>query len=201
MARRRRRPHQRSQTSSRPRSLSGAWLSGLSMWGRRGCHRWQPGGHRSNVIIGAIRLSRYKKVSANEILQNQFGAKHFRSPMHSRLLAVLHQKLVYAKNSTSWERNLLTRTEQHDKRYKNPDNDPCGVWSSSDMSARNYYSQGTYSIAAPSGRVIAGPPKGMYWRVSKETFEEMNKDNRIWWGKAGGNVPRIKRFLTEVQEG
>jgi len=69
------------------------------------------------------------------------------------------------------------------------------------MSARNYYSQGTYSITAPSGRVIAGPPKGMYWRVSKETFEEMNKGNRIWWGKAGGNVPRIKRFLTEVQEG
>ena len=40
-------------------------------------------------------MSRYKKVSANEILQNQFGAKHFRSPMHSRLLAVLHQKLGY----------------------------------------------------------------------------------------------------------
>jgi site-specific DNA-methyltransferase (adenine-specific)/adenine-specific DNA-methyltransferase len=109
--------------------------------------------------------------------------------------------LVYAKNSIIWERNLLTRTAQHDKRYTNPDNDPRGVWSSSDMSARNYYSQGTYSITAPSGRVISGPPKGMYWRVSKESFEELNKDNRIWWGKTGNNVPRIKRFLSEVQEG
>jgi adenine-specific DNA-methyltransferase len=128
--------------------------------------------------------------------------KMFSPKSSARHLSESHDYiLVYAKNSTSWERNLLTRTEQHDKRYTNPDNDPRGVWSSSDMSARNYYSQGTYSITAPSGRVIAGPPKGMYWRVSKESFEEMNKDNRIWWGKAGGNVPRIKRFLTEVQEG
>lgn len=95
----------------------------------------------------------------------------------------------------------MARTEEHDKRYTNPDNDARGPWSSSDMSARNYYSQGTYSITAPSGRIIAGPPKGMYWRVSKDTFEEMNKNNRIWWGKAGNNVPRIKRFLSEVQEG
>ena len=128
--------------------------------------------------------------------------KMFSPKSSARHLSESHDYiLVYAKDSNSWVRNLLTRTEQHDKRYTNPDNDPRGVWSSSDMSARNYYSQGTYSITAPSGREIAGPPKGMYWRVSKETFEEMNKDNRIWWGKAGGNVPRIKRFLTEVQEG
>jgi site-specific DNA-methyltransferase (adenine-specific)/adenine-specific DNA-methyltransferase len=128
--------------------------------------------------------------------------KMFSPKSSARHLSESHDYiLVYAKNSVSWERNLLTRTEQHDKRYTNPDNDPRGPWSSSDMSARNYYSQGTYSITAPSGRKIAGPPKGMYWRVSKETFEELNKDNRIWWGKAGNNVPRIKRFLSEVQEG
>jgi len=109
--------------------------------------------------------------------------------------------LVYSKNSNLWERNLLTRNEQHNERYKNPDNDPRGVWSSSDMSARNYYGQGTYSIQTPSGRIIAGPPKGMYWRVSKETFKELDIDNRIWWGKDGNNVPRMKRFLSEVQEG
>ncbi len=128
--------------------------------------------------------------------------KMFSPKSSARHLSESHDYiLVYAKNSVCWERNLLARTEQHDKRYTNPDNDPRGLWSSSDMSARNYYSQGTYSITAPSGRIIAGPPKGMYWRVSKETFKELNKDNRIWWGKAGNNVPRIKRFLSEVQEG
>jgi adenine-specific DNA-methyltransferase len=128
--------------------------------------------------------------------------KMFSPKSSARHLSESHDYiLVYAKNSNSWTRNLLARTEQHDKRYKNPDNDPRGIWSSSDMSARNFYSQGIYSITTPSGRVITGPPKGMYWRVSKETFEEMDKDNRIWWGKEGNNVPRIKRFLTDVQEG
>ena len=41
----------------------------------------------------------------------------------------------------------------------------------------------------------------MYWRVSFQKFTEMDKDGRIWWGKNGNNIPRIKRFLTEVMEG
>ncbi len=53
----------------------------------------------------------------------------------------------------------------------------------------------------PSGRVISSPPKGMYWRVSKESFERLNQEGRIWWGKDGDNVPRPKRFLSEVKEG
>jgi adenine-specific DNA-methyltransferase len=95
----------------------------------------------------------------------------------------------------------MSRGEQAKARYKNPDNDPRGPWTSGDISARNFYSLGTYAITAPSGRVIEGPPKGMYWRVSKESFEQLNKEGRIWWGKSGDNVPRLKRFLSEVQEG
>ena len=53
----------------------------------------------------------------------------------------------------------------------------------------------------PSGRVIEGPPPGSYWRVSKEKFQELDHDHRIWWGKDGNNVPAIKRFLSEVADG
>jgi adenine-specific DNA-methyltransferase len=109
--------------------------------------------------------------------------------------------LLYAKNSEVWERNLQPRSERQDERYKNYDNDPRGVWSSDNLTARNYYGAGIYSIKTPSGRIIPGPPKGTYWRVSKETFEQLDKDNRIWWGKDGNNMPRLKRFLSEVQEG
>jgi adenine-specific DNA-methyltransferase len=49
--------------------------------------------------------------------------------------------------------------------------------------------------------VIEGPPPGTYWRVSKVKFDELNKDNRIWWGEDGNNVPAIKRFLSEVKAG
>ena len=41
----------------------------------------------------------------------------------------------------------------------------------------------------------------MYWRFSKPTFDELDRDGRIWWGKNGNNVPRLKRFLSEVKQG
>ncbi|MGJ7521733.1 site-specific DNA-methyltransferase [Variovorax sp. LT1P1] len=109
--------------------------------------------------------------------------------------------VVYAKNAETWTPRLLPRTEEMEARYSNPDNDQRGPWKAGDLSARNYYGEGTYPIACPSGRQLAGPPSGTYWRVSKPKFEEMNADNRIWWGVDGGNVPAIKRFLSEVKDG
>lgn len=86
------------------------------------------------------------------------------SPKSSaRFLSENHDYVIcYAKNSSQWQRNLLPRTEQQDKAYKNPDNDPRGPWKAGDLSARNYYSVGRYPITCPSGRIIPGPPQGMY---------------------------------------
>jgi adenine-specific DNA-methyltransferase len=109
--------------------------------------------------------------------------------------------MLYAKSSDNWRPNLVIRSDLNNSRYQNPDNDPRGPWTSGDCSARNPYSAGTYSIRCPSGRLISGPPKGMYWRFSKQKFQELDKDNRIWWGKSGGNIPRVKRFLSEVKQG
>jgi adenine-specific DNA-methyltransferase len=108
--------------------------------------------------------------------------------------------LVYAKNKDAWSPNLLERTSDMDARYANPDNDPRKEWKPSDLSARNYYSEGTYPITCPSGRIIEGPPRGMYWRVAEKKFKELDKDNRIWWGEDGNNIPAIKRFLSDVKD-
>ena len=138
-----------------------------------------------------------KNFVANVIWQKRFSPNstaNYLSDSHDFIL-------IYAANKNSWKRNLLHRTEQHDKNYKNLDNDPRGPWSSGDLSARNYYSQGIYSITTPSGREIQGPPTGRYWTISKEKFEEMDRDNRIWWGKTGSNIPREKKFLSEVMQG
>jgi adenine-specific DNA-methyltransferase len=125
------------------------------------------------------------------------------SPKSSaKFLSENHDYVIcYARDPAAWQRNLLPRTEQQDKAYKNPDNDPRGPWKPGDLSARNYYSVGRYPITCPSGRVIPGPPQGMYWRVSKERLAELDNDKRIWWGKDGNNVPAIKRFLSEVIAG
>lgn len=121
------------------------------------------------------------------------SAKHF-SADHDFIL-------VYALSGEVWRPNLLPRNEAQDKAYKNTDNDPRGRWKAGDLSARNPYSLGTYPITTPSGRTIAGPPPGNYWRYSKARLEELDRDKRIWWGKDGNNVPAIKRFLSEVQGG
>lgn len=112
-----------------------------------------------------------------------------------------HDYIVcYAKNKLSWFSNLLPRTEEQDKVYKNPDNDPRGLWSPDNLSARNPYSLELYSITYPGGRVIPGPPTGRYWVVSEEKFKQMDADGRIYWCKDGNNIPAPKRYLSEVKQ-
>ena len=120
-------------------------------------------------------------------------AKHF-SEDHDYIL-------VFSKNSDVWIPNKMPRTDKQNKAYKNPDNDPRGPWTSGDLAARNFYSKGLYSITTPAGNVISGPPAGSYWRFSEERFLELVQDNRIWWGKNGDGVPRLKRYLSDVADG
>ncbi|MEC3885506.1 site-specific DNA-methyltransferase [Halobacillus sp. HZG1] len=129
----------------------------------------------------------------------QNDATYF-SDMHDYLL-------VYAKNKKSkktddhgWERNLLPRTEKQNSLYKNPDNDPRGRWKSGDLLVKTYSSKYDYPIITPSGREVH-PSNGRCWRVSKQKFEEMVDDGRIWFGKDGNSIPSVKRFLSEVQQG
>ena len=108
--------------------------------------------------------------------------------------------LVYAKNKDLWRPNLFERSEEANARYTNPDDDPRGDWTSGDLSVKTYTPTCDYEITTPSGRIV-NPPKGSCWRVSKEAFAELLADNRIWFGAKGDNVPRLKRFLSEVKQG
>ncbi len=108
--------------------------------------------------------------------------------------------LVYARSLEAWKPNLVERGEQAVERYKNPDDDPRGVWSSSDLTARNYYSLGTYEVTSPSGKKFT-PSMGRYFVVPQERFRELDEDGRIWWGRQRDSMPRLKRFLSDVREG
>ena len=108
--------------------------------------------------------------------------------------------LVYAKNKEIWRPKKLSRSEETNSRFTNPDNDPRGDWASSDMTVKTYSEKYDYPITTPSGKEIY-PTKGRCWSISKEKFHELIKDNRIWFGKKGENVPRYKTFLSEVNEG
>lgn len=106
--------------------------------------------------------------------------------------------LVYAKSIERFVIGRLPRTDEANARYKNPDNDPRGVWKPSDLSVKTYSPDSDYPITTPSGRVVE-PPAGRCWRLSRNAFRERLQDNRIWFGPNGDSVPCIKRFLTELK--
>ena len=106
--------------------------------------------------------------------------------------------LVYGKSIERFVIGRLPRTEEANARYKNPDNDPRGVWKPSDLSVKTYNAESDYPITTPSGRVVE-PPAGRCWRLSRNAFRERLQDNRIWFGPDGDSVPCIKRFLTELK--
>lgn len=149
----------------------------------------------------------YCKVLCDEIFgRNNFVAnviweKKYSPQNDAKWLSDSHDFiLVYAKTKENWRPNLLPRTEEMNRRYKNIDNDPRGKWKSADFSVKTYNKSCDYPITLPSGRVVT-PPESRCWGTSKENFDKLVKDNRIWFGKDGNSVPSVKKFLSEVKQG
>lgn len=150
--------------------------------------------------------SHYLKVLCDEI----FGRKNFideivwqraYSPINlKKTLSRAHDTiLVYAKNyNESFKLNGLPRSGEALARYKNPDNDPRGLWQSDNLWVGPRVEANVFEIITPSGRSVF-PPAGYSCRLSKERYAEFVADNRIWFGENGDNTPRLKRFLSEVK--
>ena len=129
----------------------------------------------------------YLKVVMDEV----FGRKNFIDTIiwqkiytiknSARYFSGMHDYIfIYSKNKDNFHINLINRNDVNNKKYSNPDNDPRGPWITNAVQARNFYSLGLYKITGPTGRVFT-PPKGTFWRVSEQTFHELDNDKRIWW--------------------
>lgn len=111
--------------------------------------------------------------------------------------------LVFAADASRWklERNLIPRTDEQLTRYANPDNDPRGAWrQGADGTAKSGNDSLRYPITLPSGRVVT-PPKGNFWRFTRETFETARMEGRVWFGRKGDGLPVIKTYLAELKDG
>ena len=108
--------------------------------------------------------------------------------------------LCYAKSISNIEIGLLPRTESMNARFSNPDNDPRGEWSSGDLVANEERKGGYFDILGPTGKVF-NVPQGKHWVYSQENLKRMVDEGRIWFGKNGDAFPRLKRYLSEVQQG
>lgn len=149
----------------------------------------------------------YLKVLLDEI----FGRKNFITSLvwqkkyavksDSQFFSESHEYiLVYSKNIEFVQINRFPRTAEQDERYNNPDNDPRGPWTSGPLQRNEAREYAIFPIASPITGKEHIPPAGTSWRFTKDRIAELIKDNRIWFGTTGNNVPRLKRFLSEVAQ-
>jgi site-specific DNA-methyltransferase (adenine-specific) len=108
--------------------------------------------------------------------------------------------LTYSKNKNLWQPNLLPRNEKQNERYKNPDNDPRGPWTSSDFTQFGPTPNCIYEIETPSG-IKYLPQEGKRWITTYDSYLKLREENRLWFGENGENMPRLKRYLSEVKQG
>ena len=148
----------------------------------------------------------YLRVLMDEI----FGRSNFvatviwekrKSRENRRVFSFKHDYVIcYAKDRKKFEsiRNPLPLSDDVLARYKNPDDDPRGAWQSISALAQAGHATASqfYTLTTPSGREV-DPPDGNCWRYTKKKMDQAIADNRIWFGKDGSNVPRIKRFISE----
>lgn len=163
---------------------------------------------------GAIFIS----IDDNEIanlkllMDDIFGARNFVCTIvwqkvytvknSAKYLSDMHDYVVvYAKRKDEWKRNLRPRDADTDEDYGNPDDDPEGPWISHALQSRNSYGAGIYAIECRGGRLIEGPPPGTYWRMSETNFWKTDSKGKVWWGKDGNSMPRIKEYLKDVKQG
>jgi len=108
---------------------------------------------------------------------------------------------VYAKNIELWSINRLLMSEEQEANYRNPDNDPRGVWNSATYTCNkskderpNLY----YAINNPNTGEEIWPKATAVWKFSRETHQENVQQSLVYWGKDGqSNKPRYKQFLAD----
>jgi len=158
-----------------------------------------------------ISIDDNEQVNIRKILDSIFGEMNFVDTLvwkklyggknDSKWFLHYHDYIVvYAKIKNNWFPNLLPRTDKQNDRYKNPDNDPRGDWTSADFTAIGLSPSCVYEITTQNGKKIM-PPEGKRWISNYESYTKLMADNRLWFGTDGNNVPRLKRFLSEVKDG
>ena len=98
--------------------------------------------------------------------------------------------------------NQLPMTPKALANYKNPDNDPRGLWKSDPVIAQAGHGTKSqfYTLIAPNGKRHE-LESGCCWRFSEEAIKREIAEGRIWFGKDGNGVPRKKTYLNEKDRG
>lgn len=136
-----------------------------------------------------------KNFIANVIWQKRI------SPEARLQLGAAHDYVVvYAKNIDLGKKRIrnIPLSERRTSEYKNLDNDPRGPWASRDLTGQMGHATKNqfYELTTPSGKKYS-PPAGRCWTMTIESYEDLVKDNRVWFGNDSSSRPRLKLFLSE----
>lgn len=166
--------------------------------------------HKDGVIFISIDDNEYAnlKLICDEIFGNN---KHIASNVwqkrYSRenreAIGDVHEYIVvYSKNPKAFKkyRKLLPPTKAQEKVYRNANNDPKGRWRSIPMTAQAGHATSSqfYEIKSPGGKIHT-PSEGRCWAISKETYNRLLDEGRIYFGKNNNSQPNMIRYLSEVE--
>ncbi len=116
------------------------------------------------------------------------GVKTFRNDHESII--------VYSKNKSNIKFNRPKENSKFKNDYGNIDNDPRGNWMSAELGksdARSLpHGKNYYTLTSPNGTKWT-----RQWNFSKKEMEDLISENKVYFGKNGDNVPRLKKFLNE----
>ncbi|MGN6553673.1 MAG: site-specific DNA-methyltransferase [Verrucomicrobiota bacterium] len=170
----------------------------------------------------------YLKILCDEVfgrenfVANVIWEKKSSSQSNAQWLSDSHDHvLVFAKNKEIWRPAKLARTDEQNAIYKHCDEYDGidakgkrygrGPWFPGDFTislttgqrgkqfAKTGVSANLYPITTPSGREVM-PAKGRCWAYTKDSFERLKADKRVYFGKDGSSKPTIKRFLSEIED-
>lgn len=148
----------------------------------------------------------YFKVMADEVfgrgnfVANVVWQKRYSRENRVAIGAAHDHVLVYARDAAKAREafNKLPLEDKQRKVYKNPNNDPRGLWRGVSLAAQGFRPNQMYTITAPSGKTHK-PPTGSCWKVIEPKYKELVEADLIYFGKDGNAVPSRKQYLADIE--
>lgn len=122
-----------------------------------------------------------------------------------KMVSVRHDYVLSYCKSNNLDFNVLKQVPMTEKAlasYKNPDNDVRGLWKSDPATAQAGHATQSqfYTLIAPNGKrheLVSG----RCWLYTEEVMRREIAEGKIWFGKDGNGVPRVKTYLNEKERG
>lgn len=155
------------------------------------------------ISIGEEEIENIHKI-ADEVIgrRNMLGTILWKKKTNGNnvgFLPTVHDYIIcYAKNINGiTDMGYPVSKEFIEKTFSNPDDDPRGPWTTSDLSAN--HKGPFFSITNPTTGESFFPPEGRYWVFNAQEVQKRIADGRIIFGKSGTARPVQKVFAADRQ--